>query len=289
MAELNEHYKKLGKITILPNFLVDEPYLTIDVVMEPRLFSSGEDGQYEVVVGFTEAHVTMDHPGYEANSHYTATIAPEIWSASVRDKASMDAVGSVEVEAGGGLFGWFRASSKGNASASKARTTEVTADTPYPLIQPTTDGWVIGGVHGDPRYNKNNVGEKAGLLQGSYFKGETGEISSSEKTHAGRPKNAKLQYRHGANSLKIAATLTAPKRALQVRIKRRHSATIPFEEAEERHAEKLREKLVELCVARELEMARASEEGLQLSQTSGDQVFLDRCEKMGQRPAKARR
>lgn len=292
MGDLKEHHGKLGKIAILPNFLVDEPYLAVEVVMEPRVFSSGKDREYEVVVGFSEAHVVMNHPGYEANAHYAATVAPDIWKASVNNKTSLDASGTAEVSTGFSLFGFLTGNAGAKAAAQKARVAEVNEAVPYPLIQPTIDGWAIGGIHGDPRYGKNNVGEKAGLLQGSYFKGDIGEDSAAEKTPAGRPKSAKLQYRDGANSLKITATLSAPKSALQVRVRRLEGNAITAVELAQDHADQLKEALIKLCVARELEMTAASGGGL-ATPLGNDQVFLDRNddrnEKLGQKPAKAKR
>lgn len=289
MERLKEHYGKLGKINILPNFLVDDPYLTVDVVMEPRVFTSGQDNQYQVTVGFTSASIVMDHPGYETSGLYAATVAPEIWKASVSSKTNMETSGSVEGGTGFSLFGWLRTDGKAAASASKSKASEIAAEVPYPIIQPTVEGWTIGGIHGDPRYSKDNVGDKAGLLQGAYFKGDKGEDSAAEKNVAGRPKNASLHYRDGANSLKIVATLTAPKSALCVRIKYTGNAMLQDGVAEQDHANELKEALIKLCVARDMEMSNSRDDGNPTRSAGSDQVFLDCCEKLGQRPAKAKR
>lgn len=286
--KLNTIHEKLGKIVLLPNFNVDEPYVTLDVNITPYEFDSGPENQYRVAIGVTKAHVIFEHPAYDVTDRYSAVVEPEVWAAAVSNKSKVEGSAAVKGWFGFTFPGLGGAKAEAKASAERTKQTEINATIAYPIITGTADGWTIGGEHGDPRFSKHTVGKTHSMLQGTYFKEHNDEKSSAEKTNAGKPITAKLLHKPGANDFRLDVTLVVPKENLKIEVVQKNGAALDASLSAPSHADQLKEALAKLCVAKEIEGKGLDGTSFHQKELHFDYIFLARHETRGQKPAAGR-
>jgi hypothetical protein len=138
----------LAQVNILPVAKEDTIELRAKATFTTRSFDAGK---YRVAVGLTHAVLYLDHPSFDREHAYQATLPKERWSESWKARQGTHLAGEVNLSIGAKIVGLFSVLAKGNAKKESLENSEQNSSAPYPLISITPTGWQIGTELGDPR------------------------------------------------------------------------------------------------------------------------------------------
>ena len=96
---------QLGKVQIFP--IAEDDFVTVRAVAKftTRSFTAGK---YKVSVGLTHALLQLEHPSFEMENAYQATLAKETWSESLTKRRASQTEGKIKVSFGMKLWCRFR-------------------------------------------------------------------------------------------------------------------------------------------------------------------------------------
>jgi hypothetical protein len=238
-------------------------------------------GKYSVSVGIKQALLHLDHPSFERENPYQATLAKEIWAQISKNLKASHAAGNVEGSIGGRFYGLFGAKVKGEIGKDNRQSAEQRANTPYRIVSITPTGWQIGSNLGDPRVPDGVLPE--GLehcLNGEYLSGRNEEQGDGHKDERGILALCVLKVKPGGNDPHIVATLFAASESLGVAVSLSDSAS-PAQPAltsltESRNREEeLRKAFIEICLQR-AQVARS--EGARTDAMLSGELYLSHHE-----------
>lgn len=269
---------QLAKVHVLP--LVDGDHITLRATAQftTRSFTAGE---YEVFVGVDQALLHLDHPSYEREHPYQATLPKNTWSQSWINRTSSHSGIGFAAKIGAKIADVLGLSSSVNAGTENRETTEQKAQAPYPLITATPTGWRIGTEMGDPRTPEKALPQ--GLehcLDGEYFSGRRSEQGDGYKESNGQFALGILKARPGGNDPRVVATLIGVSSALRIAVKlggpmmAPGSGLKPLSDSKKKEHE-LRQAFIEICLRRAKE---AHEEHARTNTMLSGEFYLHRHE-----------
>lgn len=270
---------QLAKVNLIP--LAGDGIITIRAraTFTTRSFDAGK---YRVSVGLTHALLQLDHPSFEVDNAYQATLDKKTWSESwIKEKASKNK-GGVKIGAKvKEFFGVLGISGAGQIERKSEESAEQKSNVPYRIVSATPTGWQIGTDLGDPRSPQGTVPE--GLehcLNGEYLSGRNEEDGDGTKDKTGEFALCVLKPKEGGNDPRITATLVGASGSLKVVVAPAVTTTpqsaLQSHKEEKQEEEKLRKAIVEICVKR----ARiAQEDGLEIDAMLTGEFYLHHQEK----------
>ena len=278
-ADLEKIASQLAKIEILPVTADDHLNLRATARFTTKSFLAGE---YTVSIGIKQAALRLDHPSFEMESAYQATLPKETWSQSWKNLATSHAGGSVKAKIGVSILDLLRLSGEGQLAKDHRDSAEQKSSASYRIVSATPTGWQIGTELGDPRVPDGTLPE--GLehcLSGEYLSGRLGEQGDGYKEKSGSFALCVLRPKSGGNDPKIAATLYCVTGSLQIAVSYSKAANISASvlraESESRAREgSLRKAFVEICLAR-AEAARS--EGAHTEAMLSGELYLSHNER----------
>jgi hypothetical protein len=237
-------------------------------------------GKYSVSVGIKQALLHLNHPSFERENPYQATLAKEIWAQISKNLTASHAAGSIEVGLGGRLLEAIGIKAKAELGKDNRQSAEQRANTPYRIISITPTGWQIGSTLGDPRLPDGVVPE--GLehcLSGEYLSGRNEEQGDGYKDKRGFALCV-LKAKPGGNDPSIVATLFAATGSLKVVVSSSDPAGLTqpalTSQTESRNREEeLRKAFVEICLQR-AQMAQS--EGARTDEMLSGELYLSHHE-----------
>jgi hypothetical protein len=216
---------------------------------------SFDAGQYRVSVGVKQSILNIDHPSYEIDRAYQATLPKETWSESWKESRSSHISGEAKVHLGAKLLNIISFSGGGQVGKDQRETAELRANAPYRIVAATPTGWQIGTELGDPRDPGGTLPN--GLehcLNGEYLTGRNGEHGEGLEKD-GSFALCELRPVSGGNDPSIVATLVAASGSVQIAVNRLDSTTVEIptlqiqKEKFERE-EALRKAFIDICLQR---------------------------------------
>ena len=278
-ADLDRIAEQLAKVRILPVAEGDHIFIRAWASFTTRSF---EAGKYRVSIGFKQALLTLDHPSFEREDSYRATLPKDIvaqgWASQQTNNANI----------GGGLnlgmrvfdFIGFRVDAAG--SKKNQDSVKVQANAPYPIVSIAPFGWRIGTERGDPRTMHGNV--PPGLefcLNNEYLRSH-----GHEKGEGPRDKNKELALckltpkSGGSNDPKIVAALFGESGSLTLRLEQLEGGdglgNLTEQNEKAKQERELREAFVQICVRR-AEQVQA--EGVSMDTSVSGDLFLAKDQK----------
>jgi hypothetical protein len=213
-------------------------------------------GKYHVSVGIRQALLHLDHPSFDLENAYQATVAKETWSQSWKQLRDNHLAGSVKAKVGTKLWGLFDFSGEGDAARKSQESTEQQASAPYPIVSSRPWGWQIGTELGDPRAPSGTLPE--GLehcLNGEYLSGRQDEKGDGIRDKTGALALGLLRAKPGGNDPRIVATLFGVSGALKIVVTPSDladAASPGLQQTNERREREdtLRKAFIEICVQR---------------------------------------
>jgi len=250
---------QLGKVQITP--IAEDNFITVRAAAKftTRSFIAGK---YKVSVGLTHALLQLEHPSFEMEHAYQATLAKETWSESWTNRRASHLDGKVKAKFGMKLWGLLGLSAEGQAEKASKESSEQKGSLPYKIVGATPSGWHIGTDWGDPRTPQGTVAE--GLehcLDGEYLSGRNEEKADGRKDKTGAFALCVLRPKAGGNDPRISATLLGASGSLQVVVTRADETpqiTLNSHNKEREAEEELRKAFVDICIQRS---NRAQSEG----------------------------
>lgn len=238
-----------------------------------------------MTVGVRKAFVVFEAPGFDLHQSYSATLAPEVWAAFTDTQSVTATSASGAAGIGFSFAPLLKLKAALSAKRDRSNAAGVKVNASYPLIQPSNDGWTIGGETGDPRYTAATNSKTVGMLQGAYFRGSNGEQSDAQKFKDGSVIAGHLRHKQGANDMTVAAALYCAHDGLAVNLKFRNFQSDILANAEDSQVKKLKSALISICIAREIEGQDINGQRHQKSDRLNPDIFLARDEKRGRKPA----
>jgi hypothetical protein len=277
-VDLEKVASQLAKIEILPITADDHLTLRATAKFTTKSFSAGE---YRVSIGLKQAALRLDHPSFEMENAYQATLPKETWSQSWKNRTTSHIGGSVKASIGA-ILGVFNLSAKAQVESDRHGSAEQKSSTSYRIVSVTPTGWQIGTELGDPRVPDGTLPE--GLehcLSGDYLSGRLGEQGDGHKERNGSYALCVLRPKQGGNDPKIVATLYCVTGSLQVVVShsgvRNASESILKMQGESRaREEELRNAFVHICLRR-AEVAHS--EGAQTEAMLSGELYLSHQER----------
>ena len=190
--------------------------VTATTSVAPRKFSAGK---YQVAVGINQALLRLDHPGFERESAYQASLDKKAWSESWNKQISSNMGGGVKANFGKKPFDLIGVSIKGQLEKSKQHGVQQKGSNTYPLITATPIGWQIGTEDGDPRAPDGVLPD--GLehcLYGGYVSARRDEQGEGHTGKNGVLALCVLRPKGGGNDPNITATLFGVSGSLRVAV-----------------------------------------------------------------------
>ncbi len=217
---------------------------------------SCEIGEYRVSIGFRSAFLRLDHPSFTLEQSYRATLAPDVFSESWKERHSKEAGAGGKLGIGARFAGLFRLDGNLSGSVEKGESAEQKGKTAYPLVTPIPGGWRIGTELGDPRQPAGAAPE--GLedcLDGEYLSGRGDEQGDGYEPAPKHFALCVLMPIPGGNDPMITATLSAGSGSLRVALERLPNALPPtggtaIAKSDSEETARLRQAFVKICVAR---------------------------------------
>jgi hypothetical protein len=235
--------------------IAGEEQLTIraNAIFTTRTFSAGK---YKVAVGIRQALLHLDHPSFELENAYQATLAKETWSQRWKNLRESHATGSMRARFGAKFFGVFGLSVEGQAGKESRERAEQQTNAPYRIVSTTPGGWRIGTELGDPRAPDGALPD--GLehcLNGEYITGRHEEQGDGLKDKTGAFALCVLKAKSGGNDPHIVATLFGVTGSLRVAVTLSDPANAPhsivkFQKENREREEVLRKAFIDICLER---------------------------------------
>jgi hypothetical protein len=235
-------------------------------------------GKYNVSVGIRQALLRLDHPSFELEDAYQATLSKETWSQVSKTQTSSHIAGGIKARIGARLSGYFGFNAEGQAGKDSRESEEQKANAPYRIVSATPTGWQIGSELGDPRTPDGTLPD--GLehcLNGEYLSGRHEERGDGFKQKGGEYALCVLRPKLGGNDPSIVATLSSPGNSLSIAISSSDTISEPrsnvsplsrSQEVEER----LRKAFVEICLERAEE---AGKDGARTDEMLSGEFYLN--------------
>jgi hypothetical protein len=238
-------------------------------------------GKYNVSVGIRQALLRLDHPSFELEDAYQATLSKETWSQSSKSQTTSHVAGSVTARIGATLSGFLGFKAEGQAGKDNRESEEQKASAPYRIVSATPTGWQIGSELGDPR--NADVTLPDGLehcLKGEYLTGRNEEKGDGFKEKTGDYALCVLRPKSGGNDPSIVATLSSLSGSLRIAISSNDVGSDPRSSLSSRsqnraHEEQLRQAFVEICLQRAKE---ASKDGARTEAMLSGEFYLSHYE-----------
>lgn len=242
---------------------------------------SFDAGAYKVSVGLKQASLRLDHPSYEVENSYQATLPKELWSERWKNARRTKLGGKLHLRLRAKFLNYFTASAEGNAEKDVSESAEQNANTPYRIISASPSGWQIGTELGDPRDPEGTL--PAGLehcLIGVYFSGRSGEHGEGFKEKDGTFALCELRPKPGGNDPKIVATLAGSSGSVQVVVTPSESLESSLRARSEKveREEALRKAFVDICLQR---AEAASKDGARTELMLSGEIYLSHHEVHG--------
>jgi hypothetical protein len=213
-------------------------------------------GKYRVSVGLTHALLHLDHPSFDRESDYQATLDQKQWSQNSKSRESTSLSGGIKARIGASVGKFFGLDVKGEAAKEKQDSAEQKANVPYPIVRATPKGWQIGTELGDPRSPAGALPD--GLetcLNGEYLSGRNGEEGDGHKIKDGEFALCVLKPNHHGNDPHITASLFGVSGSLKVSATSSEvaeKAASPLQRHNETKSQEdtLRRAFIDICVQR---------------------------------------
>lgn len=268
---------QLGKVQLTP--IAEGGFISVRAVVKftTRSFTAGK---YKVSVGLTHALLQLEHPSFEMENAYQATLAKDTWSESWTKRRASRMEGKVKATLGMKLWNFFSLSAEGQAEKAGNESAEQKASLPYRIVSATPTGWQIGTELDDPRTPQGTVAE--GLehcLYGEYLSGRNEEKGDGAKDKTGAFALCVLRPKVGGNDSQIIATLLGASGSLQVVVTSADEtpqSALQSHTEERQTEEKLRKAFVEICLQRS---RKAQEQGARMDTMLTGEFYLDHQEK----------
>jgi hypothetical protein len=249
-ADLEKIAAQLASVKLLVIPGSDRHLLRANVKFATLTFDAGA---YKVSVGLRQAALRLDHPSYELDCAYQATLPKEIWSESWKNSRGTKMGGRIRSKLGAKFLNFFSASVEGSAEKNVSEGAEQKANAPYRIVSASPSGWQIGTELGDPRDPEGTL--PVGLehcLNGVYLSGRSGEHGEGLKEKNGAFALCELIPKPGGNDPKIVATLVGMTDSLQVEVRLPSPTGSPLRPQNQKieREEKLRKAFIEICLQR---------------------------------------
>jgi hypothetical protein len=244
--------RQIGEVKLLA--VPKEGHLAIEASVKFAV-KSFEAGDYMVSLGVKEALLTISHGAFDASESYEAKVKPASYHESFVRSASAEASGHAGAEVSAKFGGLFSFGAGGRLAAERKNATKVASEAEYSIIIPEPQStWRIGSRLGDPRHPSGTAAKGVEhCLQGEYFRQTAGETGRGYESRPQRMALCRLDPKPspaGVNDQRITALLFGAPGSLRVALERRDSAT-PIGDTKVAEREKnLREKIIEICLAR---------------------------------------
>lgn len=239
---------------------------------------SADLGKYKVAIGLTHAVLHLDHPSFDRESAYQATLAKGRWSESWKAHQGTHLHGEVKASIGAKIAGLFSVGGKGEAGKESKESAEQKASAPYPIVNVTPTGWQIGTELGDPRAPAGSLPDGLeSCLNGEYLSGRNDECGDGYKAKDGVLALCLLKPNHHGNDPRIVATLFGVSGSLKVAVTSSEadvgSSSILQRQGETKSQEvALRKAFIDICIQ------RAAAEGAHTDTMLSGEFFLSQHE-----------
>jgi hypothetical protein len=218
--------RRLGKITrLLPAAGTPHSLLRATLAFDTATFESGE---YRVSIGIKKATLLIEHPGYDIDRPYSATLAKEHWSENWTRSDKSQFGGRLKLAIGALFSGTVKANAQVSGNKERNETVQQKGKLPYPIVTPTPRGWQIGTERGDPRDPHGSLPSGLeGCLFGEYLTGRNGEEPDKTLSSKSPPALCELHPKHNANDPHITALLLTDSNSIEVVVSRSREAGEP--------------------------------------------------------------
>jgi hypothetical protein len=271
--DLEKVAAQLAKVRILPLAEGDHIALTGVATFHTPSFEAGE---YKVSIGLTHALLQLEHPSFERQNAYQATLAKETWSESWKSNRATKLAGEASIGVGAKIGNFLRFGAGAEASKAHQESSEQKAAPPYRIVSITPSGWQIGTELGDPRTPAGARSEGLeGCLSGEYVSGRNEERGDGHKIKDGNIALCVLRPNVGGNDPRITATLVGVADSLKIAITPLSivDANPLRKQSETRsHEEQLRRAFIDIC------LHRASAEQARTESMLSGEYYLGRHE-----------
>lgn len=253
--DLEKIADQLASIKILP--VAEDDHVAVRVTTASFATKTFTAGKYQVAIGIDQALLRLDHPGFERESPYQATLDKKVWSQSSTNRTFSKTGGMVKATIGKTFSRLLGASIGGHFERSKQKSVQQNNDLPYPLIAAMPTGWRIGTEHGDPRAPEGTLPDGLeGCLSGEYFSGRRDELGEGHKGKNGALALCVLRPKVGGNDPAVTATLFGASGALRVAVTLRdpiptaQHSSLQLPAKNRSQEDQLREAFIEICLRR---------------------------------------
>lgn len=278
-VDLEKIAAQLASIKLLA--LAEENQLTLRAIAKftTRSFAAGK---YKVSVGIRQALFHLDHPSFEVENAYQATLPKETWSQSWNRLNATHAEGKAKLNFGAKVLSLLGVNVEGEIGKNTNQSAEQMATTPYRIVTAVPMGWQIGSELGDPRSPDGSLPE--GLehcLNGEYLSGRNDEHGDGMKDKTGAIALCTLKPKMGGNDPRIVATLFAASGSLTIAIALAADpadAPQPVLQAQismKEHEDSLRRAFVEICLERASAVHR---QGIRTDEMLSGELYLSHHE-----------
>ena len=277
-VDLEKVAAQLAKIEILPITADDHLVLRGTAKFATRSFSVGE---YTVSVGIKQAALRLDHPSFDMENAYEATLKKDAWSQTEKQLDQSHMAGKLGAKIGAKLWEFFDFSAEGKVEKDRRETAEQKSSAQYRIVNATPTGWLIGTELGDPRVPDGTLPQGlAHCLSGEYLSGRLGEEGDGHKEKNGNFALCVLRPKAGGNDPKIVATLYCVTGSLQIAVSHAGandaSQVLRTQSEGKQQEERLKKAFIEIC-ARRAEMAHS--EGAQTESMLSGELYLSHQER----------
>ena len=231
-----------------------EGYLTVEAAVTFGV-KSFEAGDFIVSLGVKEALLSLSHAAFEASERYEAKVKPTSYHESFIRSASAEASGHANIGLSAKFGALFSFGTGGKLAAERKNATKVASEAEYSIIiAEPQDTWRIGSRLGDPRHPSGAAAKGVEhCLHGEYFRQSTGEIGHGRASRPERMALCRLDPKAspaGINDQRITASLFGAPGSLRVALERRDGAASIVDPKVADREKELREKIIEICIAR---------------------------------------
>ncbi len=198
----------------------------------------------------------LDHPSFDRESAYQATLAKERWSESWKTRQGSHVAGEVKAGIGAKIAGFLSFGAKGQAGKESRESAEQKASAPYPIVSVTPTGWHIGTNLGDPRAPVGTLPDGLeSCLNGEYLSGRNDERGDGYKGKDEAFALCILKPNHHGNDPRIVATLFGVSGSLKVAVTSSEpaigSSSVLQRQGETKSQEDaLRKAFIDICIQR---------------------------------------
>ena len=147
--DLEKIATQLAAIKILP--VTEDDHISVRVTAATFATKTFTAGKYQVAIGVNQALLRLDHPGFDRERAYQATLDKTIWSESSINRTSSDAGGGIKANIGKKIADVIGLSAIARVAIDKRNSVQQKATADYPIISATPTGWRIGTERGELR------------------------------------------------------------------------------------------------------------------------------------------